>query len=139
VRCRAVLTRVLCCGEVEFERLGELVGLAAATSSGGNVHVHFTETTTVPHHMIIDAGALGRVWRSYMYFRPKSRMCENALLFLCSNNNNNNKERENAARIRASIRGLRFPSSAKQDYMARRRLYKRLWTLDVVHSKERVC
>jgi hypothetical protein len=43
--CVAVLWLRACCGEVEFERLGELVGLAVATSSGGNVHVHFTETT----------------------------------------------------------------------------------------------
>jgi hypothetical protein len=62
VRCRAACLRACYC-EVEFERLGELVGLAAATSSGGNVHVHFTETTTVPrYHVTRSADALDRVW-----------------------------------------------------------------------------
>jgi hypothetical protein len=73
--CVVVLCLRACCGEVEFERLGELAGLvAAATSSGGNVHVHFTETTTVPHSVISSDDTLDRLRRSYMHFRLKLRV-----------------------------------------------------------------
>jgi hypothetical protein len=130
--CVLVLCLCACCGEVDFERLGELVGLAGATSlhlSSGNVH--FTATTTVPCHTIYSDDALNRVWRSYMRFGLKSKVCENTLPFPCSCSSDN-KESENAARIQAQVRELQVPFSTIQEYVARRRFYKCLRKLNLI-------